>query len=39
MHGVRYALEPGDEMFIPREAPYRIRNACGQQTRWFHGHD
>ena len=28
MHGVRYALQPGDEMFIPREAPYRIRNAC-----------
>ena len=39
MHGVRYALQPGDEMFIPREAPYRIRNAAMQETRWFHGHD
>jgi hypothetical protein len=39
MHGVRYALRPGDEMFIPREAPYRMRNASGQQTRWFHGRD
>ena len=39
MHGVRYALNPGDEMFIPRAAPYRLRNACARETRWFHGHD
>ena len=29
MHGVRYALNPGDEMFIPRAAPYRI-SACSR---------
>jgi len=39
MHGVRYVLAPGDEMSIPREAPYRLRNASTQETRWFHGHD
>lgn len=39
MHGVRYVLAPGDEMFIPRAASYRLRNAAPQETRWLHGHD
>lgn len=39
MHEVRYALAPGDVMFIPREAPYRLRNASTGETRWYHGHD
>jgi mannose-6-phosphate isomerase-like protein (cupin superfamily) len=27
MHGVDYLLEPGDELFIPRGAPFTRRNS------------
>ncbi len=39
MHGVHYALAPGDELFIPRAARCRLRNAGRQEARWLQGHD
>lgn len=39
MHGVRYTLEPGDELFIPRKAVHTVRNVSAGQTRWLYGYD
>lgn len=39
MHGVDYHIAPGDEMFVPRTAPCRLRNAAAQETHWLQGHD
>lgn len=39
MHGVHYTLQPGDEMFLPRELPYQLRNPSAQAVRWLYGHD
>ena len=39
MHGVRYTLEPGDELFIPRNAVHTVRNVHAEETRWLYGYD
>jgi len=39
MHGVSYALEPGDELFIPKGVPHTVRNVAAGETRWFYGYD
>jgi uncharacterized protein YdcH (DUF465 family) len=39
LHGERYALEPGDELFIPRKAKHTVRNLHAGATRWLYGHD
>jgi uncharacterized protein YdcH (DUF465 family) len=39
MHGVRYTLEPGDELFIPRAGVHTVRNADAGETRWLYGYD
>lgn len=39
MHGVHYALAPGDEMFIPRAARCRLRSAGEQAVLWLQGRD
>ena len=39
MHGVHYALAPGDEMFIPRAACCRLRNAGDREVFWLQGRD
>lgn len=39
MHGVRYALAPGDELFIPHGAVHTVRNAGAGETRWLYGYD
>lgn len=39
MHGERYALEPGDELFIPSGARHTVRNVDAGTTRWLYGYD
>lgn len=39
MHGERYVLEPGDELFIPRKAKHTVRNLHAGTTRWLYGYD
>jgi uncharacterized protein YdcH (DUF465 family)/mannose-6-phosphate isomerase-like protein (cupin superfamily) len=39
MHSVDYVLEPGDELFIPRGAPFTLRNTGLGETRCFLGLD
>lgn len=39
MHDVRYTLEPGDELFIPRKAVHTVRNVSAGETRWLYGYD
>lgn len=39
LHGVRYTLEPGDELFIPRNAVHTVRNVYAGETRWLYGYD
>lgn len=39
LHGERYALEPGDELFIPRGARHTVRNIHAGTTRWLYGYD
>ena len=39
MHGVRYTLAPGDELFIPRGALHTVRNVSAGETRWLYGYD
>lgn len=39
MHGVKYALAPGDELFIPRAAVHTVRNTGAGETRWLYGYD
>jgi hypothetical protein len=39
MHGVDYVLEPGDELFVPRAAPFTLRNLRGDETRCLLGLD
>lgn len=38
IHDACYLLAPGDEMFIPRETSYRLRNPSAQETHWLYGH-
>lgn len=39
MHGESYALEPGDELFIPRGVTHTMRNVHADTTRWLYGND
>ena len=39
MHGVDYVLEPGDELFIPRGAPFAVHNDSEEEVRCFFGLD
>jgi uncharacterized protein len=39
MHGVDYVLEPGDELFIPRGAPFALRNLGAGESRYLLGLD
>lgn len=39
MHGVGYALEAGDEIYIPRGATHTVRNLHAGTTRWLYGYD
>lgn len=39
MHGVRYVLEAGDEIYIPRAALHSVRNLHAGTTRWLYGYD
>ena len=39
MHGVDYVLEPGDELFIPRGAPFTRRNQGAAPARCLVGFD
>lgn len=39
MHDVRYTLEPGDELFIPRHTVHTVRNVADRETRWLYGYD
>jgi uncharacterized protein YdcH (DUF465 family)/quercetin dioxygenase-like cupin family protein len=34
-----WALEPGDELFIPRGALHTVRNTHNITTRWLYGYD
>jgi uncharacterized protein YdcH (DUF465 family) len=39
MHGVDYVLQPGDELFVPRGAPFTLRNVAAGESRWLLGLD
>jgi uncharacterized protein YdcH (DUF465 family)/quercetin dioxygenase-like cupin family protein len=39
MRGERYALAPGDELFIPRGVSHTVRNMHTGTTRWLYGYD
>lgn len=39
LHGETYALEPGDELYIPRGATHTVRNIHAGTTRWLYGYD
>jgi uncharacterized protein YdcH (DUF465 family) len=39
MHGLSYVLDPGDEMFIPRDTPHTVRNLHDAATLWIYGND
>ncbi|HYA39032.1 MAG TPA: cupin domain-containing protein [Candidatus Methylomirabilis sp.] len=39
MHGESYALEPGDELFIPRGVAHTVRNIHASTTHWLYGYD
>lgn len=39
MQGERYALAPGDELFIPRGVSHTVRNIHTGTTRWLYGYD
>lgn len=39
MGGERYALECGDELFIPRGVSHTVRNIHDGTTRWLYGYD
>lgn len=39
MHGESWALQPGDELYIPRGAVHTVRNTHGGDTRWLYGYD
>lgn len=32
-------VEPGDEVYIPRDAPHTVRNIHSGTTRWLYGYD
>jgi quercetin dioxygenase-like cupin family protein len=32
-------LEPGDELFIPKDAPHSVKNVHPGVTRWLFGYD
>ena len=37
--GQRAVLEPGDELFIPREAVHSVKNVHRGTTRWLFGYN
>lgn len=39
LHELRYQLEPGDELFIPRGAVHSVFNVYQGETRWLYGYD
>lgn len=39
MMGAQLALEPGDELFIPRGVSHTVRNIHPGATRWLYGYD
>ncbi|BAU49184.1 hypothetical protein SVA_2636 [Sulfurifustis variabilis] len=39
VHGEAYALEAGDELYIPRGATHTVRNVHAGATRWLYGYD
>jgi uncharacterized protein YdcH (DUF465 family)/uncharacterized cupin superfamily protein len=39
MHGETWTLEPGDELYIPREVQHSVRNVHSGATRWLYGYD
>jgi uncharacterized protein YdcH (DUF465 family)/mannose-6-phosphate isomerase-like protein (cupin superfamily) len=39
MHGENWALEPGDELYIPRGVTHTVRNRHTGTTRWLYGYD
>lgn len=38
MHGERWELEPGDELYIPRDVTHTVRNRHTGTTRWLYGY-
>jgi ethanolamine utilization protein EutQ (cupin superfamily) len=39
IEGERVVAEPGDEVFIPRDAMHSVRNIGLGTTRWLYGYD
>jgi uncharacterized protein YdcH (DUF465 family)/uncharacterized cupin superfamily protein len=39
MHGESWALDPGDELYIPRGVTHTVRNRHAGTTRWLYGYD
>ena len=39
LHGSDYILEPGDELFIPRNSVHTVRNDHTGTTLWLYGYD
>ena len=37
--GTTLIAEPGDEVFIPRDAVHTVRNISSDTTRWLFGYD
>jgi quercetin dioxygenase-like cupin family protein len=39
MDGERITVEPGDEVFIPRDALHSVHNISDGESRWLFGYD
>jgi quercetin dioxygenase-like cupin family protein len=37
--GERLVAEPGDEVFVPKNAMHSVKNIARRRTRWLYGYD